>query len=208
MALSVAVSDDSDIMFFLDHLVHTKNLARSSRIFRIELARNCPHTPSTRSWLKDLARCDKDAEARLMALWQLAFGWENGPEVRDMLVELVRVDQINPELALRLLIRDWSKDPELSGLLKQWARSHPNDKIRSESILALVRGWPHDPDGLMLLKERAGNDGCDEQLAALDELERGWANDPEAKLLLAKYAEIRSRFASRVIVTARISRKL
>ncbi|MBP5974335.1 HEAT repeat domain-containing protein [Brasilonema sp. CT11] len=103
-----------------------------------KLASLWKHHPDTLPWLKEYAIKDDNSFIRRAALREIVWGWKNLPETFDFLRYIAINDQFN-----RLLILE--------------------DNPRQIALEAIIQEYPHHPQTLPLLRDRAENDP-DEQV--------------------------------------------
>ena len=89
------------------------------------------------------------------------------------------------EAAVKAVAQWFKADPETLPLLKDRARSDPDDDVRRAALQELARKFKADTETLPLLKDRARSDeNWDVRQAAVQELVRGFKADPETLPLL------------------------
>ncbi len=142
------------------------------------IATTWQNDPSTLSWLKTLARSDKDSSIQQAAVWELAKGWSNDLEALKICAE----HSYNPDkrkLFLEEVVKGFKDSPDTLPWLKNRAHCDKSWAVRQAVIYELITSWKDEPDTLHSLKAQAKFDEWSNvRLAALQELAKEWKDEP------------------------------
>jgi predicted NACHT family NTPase len=157
----------------IDTLPMLKALAqsRSSYLVRVtavkELARGWQDDLDILLMLKTLVQSEVDRVVRRVAVRELARGWQSDPNILPMLKTLAQseVDRLLRITAMEELAWGWKDEPGMFEFLCDHALHDPFEREydfesnpRQTALKAIAQNYPHHPQTLELLRDRAQND--------------------------------------------------
>ncbi len=142
------------------------------------LARGWKEHPDTLPILQDLAQFDNSSDVRQAAVQALARGWKEQLDTLPILRDLAQFDNSSDvrQAAVEELARGWKDNPGMWEFLRDRAINDPfvrrdraiNDPFvrqhdwennpRQTALEVIVKQYPHHPQTLSLLRDRASND--------------------------------------------------
>jgi predicted NACHT family NTPase len=137
-----------------------------------ELARGFKDDPDTLPILKKCAKSDKYADVRQAALQELAKGFKDEPETFSILTKRATSDKYADvrQAALQELAKGFKDDPRILEVFASCAVNDPftreyhfQHNPRQVALKAIIEQYPHHPQTLPLLRDRAEHDP-DEQV--------------------------------------------
>ncbi|MBC1258167.1 HEAT repeat domain-containing protein, partial [Trichormus variabilis] len=170
--LARGFKDDPDTLLILKQRATTDDNESVRRAAVQELARGFKDDPDTLPILKKRATSDKYANVRQAALQELARGFKDDPDTLPILKKRAMTDQHLDvrHTALQELTRSFKDDPSIFEVFYNCAVNDPftreyNFQInpRQLALETIIEQYPHHPQTLQLLRDRATNDP-DEQV--------------------------------------------
>ncbi|WP_414754584.1 HEAT repeat domain-containing protein [Anabaena sp. CCY 9910] len=170
--LARGFKDDPDTLLILKQRATTDDNESVRRAAVQELARGFKDDPDTLPILKKRATSDKYANVRQAALQELARGFKDDHDTLPILKKRAITDQHLDvrHTALQELTRSFKDDPSIFEVFYNCAVNDPftreyNFQInpRQLALETIIEQYPHHPQTLQLLRDRATNDP-DEQV--------------------------------------------
>jgi predicted NACHT family NTPase len=132
-----------------------------------ELARGWKEHPDTLPMLQARVQSDDDSDVRRAAVEEIARGWKEHPDTLPMLQARVQSDDDSDvrRAAVEEIARGWKDNPGMREFLGDRAINDPfirkhywEDNPRQIALAVIVKQYPHHPQTLSLLRDRASND--------------------------------------------------